>query len=598
VQRWSIEDRKILERKTLGVGKDCVAAELSPQGDLYVCVGSQFNLQVFRVSSGEQIFAAQVGDAPGSGMRALLPLHLGLPHSEPFGYFLSGTVPPPVEQEAVASNIQFSPDGRYLVTLGPSHTPIAFDLQERKKIGLPGSIKHASEHKPVEFLTSDRVLFVAPEKADESAILSFPGGQTQEKLSIAGSAWATSDPRYLIYLERGKKEGAVLDIQTGKSVAKASKDGGDVLAGEVVSYSSDAGLEISQLGKDLPDTRAYIEPGPLPLLKTAIASPQLDALAVSVNGEGGIFNVATGAEISAFPGSRGAWFANDRECYLRVSEAPGLQTSTVENLNLATSVAATSWPREDIFVKDESLFSGPVMLAEVVHAFYFKVDATRVGYELRALDLNTGKVLWDRDYGGHPPREGYEDEPPVTFTDPQGERVVLGWSATSPEAGFAVKHDATAKLAMKNAKFSAHDSVFEVLDARTGSTLGAAFVPGGSGPQGYSSAFSAGDWLILVKDGVRITAISLSTGTETLRATALIPALSPESGLLGATEDGGRLLLYDLKTGTRRDNYTFPENVVYMRFSSDGKRLLALTEYQRVYILDLADALAAPPTPQ
>jgi len=68
--------------------------------------------------------------------------------------------------------------------------------------------------------------------------------------------------------------------------------------------------------------------------------------------------------------------------------------------------------------------------------------------------------------------------------------------------------------------------------------------------------------------------------------TALDAAISADGGLLSATEEGGRLLLYDLKTATRRNVYTLPNDVVYERFSSDGKRLLALTQDQIVYILD------------
>lgn len=594
VQRWNIAERKMVDARTLGAGKDCFAAALSPQGDFYACLGTQFDLRVFRVSSGEEIFAGQIGDTPGSELPAILPFHLGLPHSEPFGYFLSSTIPPPaVEQVAAASNIQFSPDEKYLLMSTPRRTVIGIDLQERRKFSVAGSIRHASEQQMVEFLGPDRVVFVAPGKADDSAILSFPGGQTLGKLGIAGPSWTTGDPRYLLHIERGSKDAEVFDLQTNKSVARASKDGGDVLAGEVVSYAADSGLVLSRLGNDRPDIRARLQPGPLPFLKTAIASPQLDALAISVNGDGGVFRVSNGTEIAAVSGLHGAWFGSDRQCYLRVPDAPGLETSTVESLDLATAATDSSWPREDVIVKNESVFSGPVMLSELTQAFYFTFDATRVGYELRALDLNTGRTLWSRDYGGHPPRTGYQDEPPVTFTDPQGERVVLGWSANSDEAHKAAKFSSVTKLAMKNAKIAPRDTVFEVRDARTGNTLGAAFVPGGAGPQSYTGAFSAGDWLILVKDGVRITAVSLSSGTETLHATALIPALSSESGLLSAVEDGGRLLFYDLKTGERRDNYTFPENVAYTRFSSDGKRLLALTEYQTVYVLDVTAATAA-----
>jgi hypothetical protein len=256
VQRWNIVDRKLVDSRTLGAGKDCFVATLSPQGDLYACLGTQFDLSVFRVSSAEQFFTGQIGDAPGTGLPAILPLHAGLPHSEPFGYFLCGTIPPPpVEQVATASNIQLSPNGKYLLMYTPLRTAIGIDLQERKKFSLAGSIKHSSEHQRVQFLAPDRVVFVAPGKANGSAILSFPSDQTLAKLGIAGSPWATSDPRYLLHLERGNKDAEVLDLQTNKSVARASKDGGDVLGGEVVSYAADTGLVLSRLGNDRPDIR-------------------------------------------------------------------------------------------------------------------------------------------------------------------------------------------------------------------------------------------------------------------------------------------------------------------------------------------------------
>jgi len=57
--------------------------------------------------------------------------------------------------------------------------------------------------------------------------------------------------------------------------------------------------------------------------------------------------------------------------------------------------------------------------------------------------------------------------------------------------------------------------------------------------------------------------------------------------LLAVYQDGGRVNLYDLVAGARKQSFRLPENVVYLRFSADGKRLLALTEYQTVYVLDL-----------
>ena len=105
-----------------------------------------------------------------------------------------------------------------------------------------------------------------------------------------------------------------------------------------------------------------------------------------------------------------------------------------------------------------------MVLAGYMRGVMLRYGSNRVGYELRAFDPWNGKKLWSRDYGGNPPRVGFQDEPPVTFTDPQGERVVVGWDATGDMAREAVKHNAVARQNMKPKKITNHDTVFEVLD--------------------------------------------------------------------------------------------------------------------------------------
>jgi hypothetical protein len=41
-------------------------------------------------------------------------------------------------------------------------------------------------------------------------------------------------------------------------------------------------------------------------------------------------------------------------------------------------------------------------------------------------------------------------------------------------------------------------------------------------------------------------------------------------------------------TGTKKDEYVFSEPTVYTHFSADGKRLLALTADQSIFVLDIA----------
>jgi hypothetical protein len=593
-QRTNIESEEPAAARIFGAGNDCYAAALSPNGELYACLTMESRLQVFRVDSGDLLFDGPLGDTQNSAGRTVLPFHTGLPFSEPFGYFVGGLVPPSIDRAAASLNLRFSPDGRYLITVSTWGTITAVDLQTRKKINIGGSLRRAVERGALEFVADDRAVYVAPDKADDSALLSFPEGRTLAKLSVTGSARATSDPRYLIHISPDGQDAEVLDLQTLNAVSKISKDGGDVFGGEIISYAADAGLSINRLGTAYPKILARVPAGPLPVLRTAMASPDLESLALGVTGQGGVYRVSNGTQIASFPGLRGAQFDGEQDCYLRVPQSQSL-ASNLERLNTSTGASESLWPIEETRIRDEHLFSGPVILSEVMDQMYADLESLRFGYNLRALDLRAGKTLWSRDFGGGLGRTRGGTGgivAPVTFTDPQGDRVVLGWEANSDAARVAAKHSTVAQQNMKQAKVTARDTVFEVLNGGTGNTEGAVFVPGGSGPRGYTSAYSTGDWLVAVKDYVRVTVVSLTDGDERLRVTAMIPALNAKAGLLAVAQEGGRLLVYDLQSATRRNEFALPNEVVYLRFSANGKRLLALTQDQTVNIFDVSVATA------
>ena len=596
VQRWNIAEKKAIDARKLGDGTDCFLAALSPAGTYYACIDMRSNLHVFQVLNGDEVFTTRLGDNLAPDARFIEPFHIGLPRSEPFGYFLGGAFPPPLERVAASSNIKFSPDERYVVAVGTSRSLVAADLRARRKINMGGPLNHAAQHNELEFVAADRVAVVSHGNEDDSAVVSFPDGRILNRLGMAGDAEPTSDSRYLVHATRGDKQAELVNIEMHQTVARVSNDGTDILGSQIASYTVGAGLLLAELRPDAKRTLARIAAGPLPLLHTALASPNLGSLVIATDGQSALYRVSSGAQVASFPDLRGAWFDAEDRAVVRVPGADPLD-STFKSLNTSSGETGDLWTRQDEFIKDESLFSGSVVLAGYMREVMLRYGGNRVGYELRAFDPRNGKKLWSHDYGGNPPRVGFQDEPPVTFTDPQGERVVVGWDATSDMAREAVKHNAVARQNMKLKKVTDHDTVFQVFDARTGNVVGAAFVPGGSGPQGYTSAYSAGNWLVVVKDGMRVTAVSLADGDERLHLTARSSAISAKEGLLAVTDDGGRFNLYDLVAGARRDTYTFPENILYTRFSEDGKRLLVLTEYQTVYVIDAAPGDASATSP-
>jgi hypothetical protein len=130
-----------------------------------------------------------------------------------------------------------------------------------------------------------------------------------------------------------------------------------------------------------------------------------------------------------------------------------------------------------------------------------------------------------------------------------------------------------------------------VLEAVSGKSVGTTLVRVGWGPESFDSVFSVGDFLICVRDGARVTVYSLSTGEVQARLFGHYVSASAASGLLAAAE-GNHLRLYNLKSGSKIDDYLFPDAPVYMRFSTVGNRLLVLTAQQFAYVIDV-DALSS-----
>jgi len=596
VQRWNVTDGTISDTKTLLTNMDCFGAALSPDGELYACLDATAIVRVFRVATGEMIFDGRAGDSLPPQLSIILPFHRSLAYSQRFGYFVAHSLPTLPDPITAALSVEFSADGRYVIARSRFDKITAVDLPSRAKANLRGSVRHALEQGSLEFVAPDRVASVSSTKPEESVLLSFPGGATLSKLGVTGSGQATSDPRYLIHFPKDGKEAAVLDLQTNRIVTRIPKNGGDVLGSHVVTYTDDGEIVVANLGEEHPAARLKVPLAALPLLRTAVVSPGLEMLALGISGQGGVFRAATGERVARFDDLHGAWFENSQTCYLRVRETSGLN-STIEKVNTGDGQTTDAWSREDHPLRNESIFSGPALLAHVAPGIFVMMDQPRVGYDLHALDALTGRLLWSRKFlGSAAPRS--IPLAPVAFTDPQGDRVVLGWPAKTDAAHDIAKRNPTVALAMKQAKVSVFDAVFEVLDGRTGKAVGAAFIQSGRGPESFDSAFSVGDWLILGRDYRRVTVLSLSTGKEWRQEQAGFPAASAESGLLSAAERGGRLALYDLHTGIWRSGYSFSANVVFSHFSSDGKRLLVLTEDQMVYVLDVANAAAASPATQ
>jgi WD40 repeat protein len=599
VERYDVLSGKQIDSRTLGSGDRCHASMLSLDGELYACLDGKSELRVFRTRTGVQVFDGRMGDQPGQTFSLPVPYHMGLARSEPFGYYLANVFIPP-DFMRTTPLLKFSPDGHYLLAHGLYPQAAALiDVQRGAQTSVPKGMRRGAEEAAVEFVAPDKVLVTDPTKKEGPILLSFPAGEAITKLAVGGEVAGTSNPRYAIAFPQAAEKGKdanVVDLQTGKSVAITSKLGADVWGSQIVSYTDAGALAFTRIGDENPFVRAGGMVSPLATLQVAAVSPGLEKIAVGLLGQGGVFDVSSGERAATFDALSGAWFANDRTCYVRIPAAQP-DVSTIESVDAGSGAVSDITSIEDIRIRNESISSGPVVLSHFMMRLMVLIDLQEIPFELHGLDATTGKMLWLRAFGGDPTRINTHENTPVPFTDPQGDRVVLGWPAKTSAGKEAANRDATTKHLMKQAKLSEHDSLFEVLDAQSGKTIGAALVQTGAGPATFDSAFSEGDWLVLVKDGRRVIVVSLSTGEQIAEEAGYGPAVAAETGLLSFVTNGAKLALYDLKTRARKYEYSFPQEIAYSHFSADGKRLLVMTEDQTVYVLDAA-SVPTPPAAQ
>jgi hypothetical protein len=598
VARYKINEKRPAEQKTLGTGALCYAAVLSNDGELYACLDDKSELHVFRTRTGEQIFDKTIGVQPDFSFPTPAPYHMGLARSEPFGYFLTSNFMPP-DNTVAPPMLNFSFDGRYLVARSkffqqPSEL---IDLQAKKSVGMPKGMRAAADMGTVTFVAPDRVVAAAMENRNGPELLSFPAGDKVGTLDVTGFLRATTNPRYVIDVPFDASGAKLVDLQTDKAVAQLAMGGNDVGEKWITSITPEGILTLTQIGQTKASVAIRIPAGPLPVLRTAAVAPGLEAIAVGIDGNAGVYSVETGKRIAPFLGLTGGWCPNNETCYVRTPGIPPAG-SALQSVDLKTGATSNLTTLQEVNYSNETISSGNVLLSHRVKpptpGAMPAMGGKSFPYEIHALDPATGKELWQRAFEIDP----YSQNPsikstPVVYTDPQGDRVILGWGARTSGGKEAADHSATAKSLMKQVKVTDHDSVFEVLDARSGKTIGAAFLQTAGGADTFDSVFSEGDWLVLARDGQRVRAISLSTGSEVVQGTGYVPAISAEAGLLTFAGNAGHLTIVDLKAPAQKRDYTFPSDVAYTHFSADGKRLLVMTEDQTVYVFDLAKLPAA-----
>ena len=612
--RWNLVDNHIADERILNTQDGCLASELSPHGELAVCLDPSFVLELYRTDTGErilrqQIFTEQERLAAGIVSTGLIPRNEGTVYAEPFGYGFFHALKDLADRGVFGARFLFSPDSHFILMLDRAHRrAVCVDVNARRKIGCTRIIKD-HWNATISFVAPNQIAVLDPVNPEKSEILEFPSGQFVAKLHLAADfATPATESQYLIVRgSEGKNEVRLSDWHKG-TILKAQEEAQMDVRGETLAiYSRSGELKLLHVAQDSLVEAQTVLPAPsLPSLRVANVSPSLDTIVLSARGDASLFRTTTGNQIMTFSRLTGAWFAGGDELYAAELRDDGMSV-LIKEVNPKGKTTTGTWsPKfksDRQFTILDTRIGGPALfLLEQPSVYVFPDGHTESPghqsvHKLRAFDMKTGRELWMRQWTHHTPvtiggvgvgqfpvTTWYD--PPIPYADPQGDRVAIGWRAmTSGGQALAKLHPAL-KAQMDAVKLTLNDAVFEVLDAVSGESVGTALVRAGWGPDSFDSVFSVGDFLICARDGARVTVYSLSTGEIRARLFGYYVSASAATGLLAAA-DGNHLRLYDLKSGSKIDEYLFPDTPVYTHFSTVGSRLLVLTAQQMAYVLDL-----------
>ena len=585
LNREKLPGGPVLEQRELPSHDGCLDAELAPGAEFFACLTPELNLVIYRLSTNELIFSALLDQLNSPNRIVYIPLDPDIGFPSPFGFRLANNWDSMANKGLKFVSMNFSPDGKMLLFRNESEA-FTVDLATRRKASLAGWL-HKRMHASFVLQNDQSVLVASGEKEAAPVIVSLKTGGIAGNPSFkADSVRLASNRRYALLSDVGLPGVRVFDLEQNRELDSPNNLSIDIFGNEMAVLDEKGSLFVYRVGERLPFLGADLPLDSLPVLRAAAVTPALDRIAFSVDGNSAAFQVATGERTYTGPRFSAANFSDQALASLLL---PRDRNNPPRMLQLALASGRTTpvWSGG----KDHVRSGGPVLLeyalaTPIGHRFAVTQE-NDIPYRLRALDPATGKELWKREF--------FENSP-VPFADPQGERVVLGWNAQSLHAQSAAKRIPSAWEIFKHAKISKLDSYFEILDARSGKSIGGVLIQAGSGPLSYDAAFSAGDVLFLLKDGKRVSVYSLQDGSLKARLVGGIPTTNAQNNLFAMEQGPARLFIYDLATAAKLDQQIFPDSIAYTHFSADGNRLLVLTRHQVAYVLDLSGVRIARPS--
>ena len=585
--RWRLSDGARMESPQLAVPGGCLSATLSADADLFACYTPEMSLALYRLSDAKKVFSAPIYSLP-VGAHVAVPLDSPTNFSAPFGYFRSSEIGALANRGLFHTPVLFSPDGNFLIA-GNDYDSLRVNLATFTKETFASPL-HKHLHTVAGLAQKDRALILDPTKPASPALVSFSTGQPLLSFSFtAEQAALCTNPRYAFFKNESGASFAIADLDSNTLYPVSDGVSADAVGDEIAILKHDGLIAFFKVGQGKPFTVVRLPLGTLPPLRATSVDPSLSTISLSAPGVGITFDIASGKSLltqKLFIGAKAA--DSKHQFFISARKLESLHEIIRGDLDARTSETAWTSSLAARIIPSEGAFLEYSFWRDLGLPAPTRRDSSGIAFLLRGLDPATGAQLWHFKY---------DEDVPIPFSDPQGIRFVLGWKAKTYRAEVAIRNNPALREAYKKSKRMDQDSVFEVVDSVTGKSFGGILVQFGDGPINFSSAFSVGEYLFLVKDNLHLTVLSLRDGKIVARAKGYQPAPSAQANLFALDEGMGRLGIYDLLTGQKIEEQLFGDNLAYKHFSADGKKLLVLTQHQEVFVLDMSTVREHPLPP-
>jgi WD40 repeat protein len=583
VEIWSIATHRRVSAHEIVDRKGCWQSNLSPDGSILACLEAGesviggADLVLFDTATGKEALRK------GSFYPAATPEQA---FARLFSILLGGFS---TSFDAGYITAQFTPDSHYLLA-GHGGGNLLVDLTTRQTVPIARALNKQLTGAFV-FLATDRIAAVNGENSAKSHVLAFPSGETLSQVAL-GQVDLTGATRGDFVMLRPVQDYPVgaQDVGGTKHSFAYKHPALDIFDQEFVGEERDGELGIRQIGSANVLAHTLLPGGHLGRLQAGELSPDWKWLAVSDQGRGGVWNLGDGTRLRHIRSFQGAYFPSS---YVLYADFPKYKKTPRQIAEV--SLVADQYQAQSSLEDTDATQYGQFL---VVRKSPEKSNGTSVRahqtFEVR--DVSTGATLWSRTFS--------KGEPTLTV-DPREQRMMLWWTASSPEAKDEMQNFASVSDKLSGRKEKAEACFLEVVEARTGKVLGALAIDTGldrfSGFDFFSrisltpdlTPHVSGDWVAIAEDQNRVVTYSLSSGNQVGNYFGHHPVLSSSSGLMSLENESGHLTLYDLKSGEDLARWVFTSPISLREFSPDGKRLFVLTSDQVAYVLDVSPYLRA-----